>query len=251
MRVVSMVPSWTETLLRAGIDVVGRTRFCVHPPQSITRIPVVGGTKEADWALIGDLKPDLVILDKEENPLEMAEECPIPYLATHVDSLEGLERELKVLAERFDNPYLADLAVLCSKVVAHPPLKWDTKNIPGFMDWVKAPTQDYEKVAYLIWKNPWMGVGSKTYIGSVLKKLGAEVKELHEGEKYPVMELEEIDDCFLLFSSEPFPFHKKIKDLRELNLEGAVVDGECFSWFGVRSLEFLAGYLKLQNNFLR
>lgn len=246
MRVVSMVPSWTETLLRAGIEVVGRTRFCVHPPQSITRIPVVGGTKEADWALIGDLKPDLILLDKEENPLSMAEECPFPYLATHVDSLEGLERELQVLADKFSNAYLNDLASLCSKIVEHPDLEWDLKKIPGFLDWVKAPTQDFQNVAYLIWKNPWMAVGTQTYIGSVLKKLGAKVKELHEGERYPVIELEEISDCLLLFSSEPFPFHKRVKDLRELNLEGAVVDGECFSWFGVRSIEFLARELNLQ-----
>ena len=90
MRIVSMVPSWTETLLKAGVNVVGRTRYCIHPPKLITNIPIVGGTKDVSWDLVEDLKPDLVLLDQEENPLEMAEECPVPYFATHVNSIESL-----------------------------------------------------------------------------------------------------------------------------------------------------------------
>lgn len=239
MRVVSMVPSWTETLLRAGVNVVGRTRFCIHPPKMITNIPIVGGTKDVSWELVEDLKPDLVLLDEEENPLEMAEECPVPYLATHVSSLQTLQTELARLGEHFQNATLMDLSVKCLDVVEAPVPNWNFQKIPGFLEWVKQPSQNYEKVLYLIWKKPWMGVSRETYIGSVLEKLGADLVVFPEGEKYPVVEVEEMKDTFYLFSSEPFPFHKKINELRDLGLEGAIVNGESYSWFGVRSLEFL------------
>lgn len=239
MRVVSMVPSWTETLLRAGVHVVGRTRYCVHPPQKITNIPIVGGTKDASWDLVIDLKPDLVLFDKEENPFEMAEECPLPYLATHVTSLQTLQSELARLGEYFQNPALMEMSIECLDILQAPAPRWDNKNVPGFLEWVKMPTREYDKVLYMIWKKPWMGVSRETYIGSVLEKLGATLVEFPEGDRYPVLEIEDHKDSFYLFSSEPFPFHKKVGELRELGLEGAVVNGESYSWFGIRSLDFL------------
>ncbi|WP_253696860.1 helical backbone metal receptor [Bdellovibrio sp. HCB117] len=239
MRVVSMVPSWTETLLRAGVNVVGRTRFCIHPPKMITNIPIVGGTKEVSWDLVMDLKPDLVLLDQEENPLEMAEECPVPYLATHVSSLSSLQSELSRLGEHFENAALMEWSVKCLDIVEAPARQWDFQKIPDFLEWVKPPSRSYDKVMYMIWKKPWMGVTRETYIGSVLEKLGATLVEFPEGEKYPVIDEEEMKDAFFLFSSEPFPFHKKIAELKELGIEGAVVNGESYSWFGIRSLEFL------------
>ncbi len=246
MRIVSMVPSWTETLLNAGIPVVGRTRYCIHPPKLITNVPIVGGTKDVSWDLVQDLKPDLVLLDQEENPLEMAEDCPLPYLATHVTSLASLQRELVRLGEHFESAALMELAVTCLDIVEAPVPAWQNRRIPGFLEWVKPPSQDYEKVLYLIWKKPWMAASKETYIGSVLEKLGAKVLEFPEGDKYPVVdELEQFKDSLLLFSSEPYPFQKKISELKELGLEGAVINGESFSWFGVRSLEFLKAELKL------
>lgn len=239
MRIVSMVPSWTETLLKAGVNVVGRTRYCIHPPKLITNIPIVGGTKDVSWDLVEDLKPDLVLLDQEENPLEMAEECPVPYFATHVNSIESLQKELVRLGEEFKNPYLMELSVECLDVLEAPTPIWNSKKIPGFMEWVKTPSESSQKVVYLIWKKPWMAASKDTYIGSVLKKLGAEIVEFPEGEKYPVLEMEEHPDALFLFSSEPYPFAKKISDLKALGVEGAIVNGESYSWFGVRGIEFL------------
>ena len=239
MRVVSMVPSLTETLLRAGVHVVGRTRYCIHPPKMITNVPIVGGTKDVSWELVVDLKPDLVLLDKEENPLEMAEECPLPYLATHVTSLKTLHEELVRLAGQFKNAQLMEWAVDCYDILQEPTREWNFQKIPGFQEWVKPPTKKYEQVNYLIWKKPWMAVTKETFIGSVLEKLGANIVEFPEGEKYPVVELEDLENAFNLFSSEPYPFAKKITDLREDGLEGAIINGESYSWFGIRTLEFL------------
>lgn len=245
MRVVSMVPSWTETLLKANVNVVGRTRFCIHPPQKITNIPIVGGTKEVSWDLVMDLKPDVVLLDQEENPLEMAEECPVPYLATHVSSLDSLQKELSRLGEHFENPKLIELSVDCLDILEAPAPRWDFARIPAFQEWVRPASKSYENVAYMIWKKPWMSVSRETYIGSVLEKLGAKVHSFPPGDKYPVVEIEEMQNSFFLFSSEPFPFQKKVNELKALDLEGAIVDGESYSWFGVRSIEFLRHHLGL------
>jgi len=239
-----MVPSWTETLLRAGVNVVGRTRYCIHPPKLITNIPIVGGTKDVSWDLVKDLKPDLVLLDKEENPLEMAEECPFPFVATHVNCLESLQRELAHLGELFKNSALLELSVKCLDILSAPTPVWNSKKIPGFVEWVKTPPRDEaQKIIYLIWKKPWMAASPDTYIGSVLKKLGADLVHFPEGEKYPVLEVEDYPDTLFLFSSEPFPFEKKIAELKELGLEGAIVNGESYSWFGYRSLDFLGEIL--------
>ncbi|MGZ3768976.1 MAG: helical backbone metal receptor [Bdellovibrio sp.] len=239
MRVISMVPSWTETLLRAGVQVVGRTRFCIYPPKMITNIPIVGGTKDVYWDLVADLKPDIVLLDKEENPLDMAEQCPVAHFSTHVTSIESLYNELVRLGEYFQNPKLMEMAVKCLDILEAPKPIWNPQKIPGFMEWVKMPADNPSKVIYLIWKKPWMTVSRETYIGSVLEKLGANLWDFAEGDKYPVIDIEEYKDTLFMFSSEPFPFAKKIVELKELGLEGAIVNGESYSWFGIRSLDFL------------
>ena len=99
MRIVSMVPSWTETLLACGCEVVGRTRFCIHPAEA-RRIPVVGGTKTIDWNRVRALAPDLLLLDQEENPRAMHDESPIESFATHITSVRDVGPELDRLALR-------------------------------------------------------------------------------------------------------------------------------------------------------
>lgn len=239
MRIVSLVPSWTETFIKAGIQVVGRTRFCIHPAQKITNIPIVGGTKEVDWDLIIELNPDLIIMDKEENPLQMAEECPLPYLATHVSSLSDMQRELERLGRHFDNQNLLQWAFETGELLQLPRRAWSFQKIPGLIEMVKSTDNDVTSVVYMIWKKPWMCVSRATFIGSMLEYLGARVLTFEHDEKYPLVEVEEFQNSFVLYSSEPFPFHKKIHELRELGFSGAVVDGESYSWFGIRSLEFL------------
>ncbi len=237
-----MVPSWTETLLRAGIPVVGRTRFCVHPAELVKCIPVVGGTKESQWEVVKALNPDLVLLDKEENPLKMAEECPCPYLATDVYSLESLQFELQRLGTELGNQRLIAWSLEMQAIIDRGPLFWNEENIPALMEWVIPPVRPSPRqrrpVLYVIWSKPWMAINRETYIGSVLKQLGAQVINFPE-EKYPVIKIQDFQEALILYSSEPYPFHKKIGDLRRDGLQGAVVDGESYSWFGIRSLDFL------------
>jgi ABC-type hemin transport system substrate-binding protein len=77
-KVVSLVPSWTDTLVCCSVDVIGRTRFCVHPAEQVQSIPKVGGTKQCDFERINGLDPDLVVLDKEENAKELLDPLDAP-----------------------------------------------------------------------------------------------------------------------------------------------------------------------------
>lgn len=235
MRVVSLVPSWTETLLECGVDVVGRTRFCIHPPN---RIPIVGGTKDLDKALLEKLSPDLLILDKEENLPEMANR---KTHATHVEKADDVPAELEELAKILQNPQLATLAQEWTEELAHPYFPQKAKDLSGVTEWIREPGQEPEQILYMIWRGPWMTVAPHTFVGSMLTHLGYGAKLQAQEEKYPKIDLENYDPqkTLLLFASEPYPFAKKKRELQALAFPSAIVDGEAYSWFGLRSLRFL------------
>lgn len=229
MRVISMVPSLTETLIECDIQVVGRTRFCIHPKEKVKGIPVVGGTKDVRWEKAKDLHPDLVLFDKEENTLEMAESCPFPTHSTHILSLSDSAREFEKLSHLLSSPALRELAHRIETVVHSAPL-----SQPLFTE-----LKGQDTVLYMIWKNPWMAVSKDTYIGSALEKLGISLPNFQS--RYSTIDLSEYDPSrtFILFSSEPFPFHKQKKFVESLGYRHAFVEGEHFSWFGIRSLQHL------------
>lgn len=243
MRVVSLVPSWTETLLHAGVNVVGRTRFCIHPREQVAAIPVVGGTKDWDLDRIRELKPDLLILDKEENPKFMAEQDEFPFLATHVESISGVVGALAQLCYRLRNPELGVLATRWDQIATWKGLsRWTPGDgLPGLVEWGREPRGPVRSIIYVIWRGPWMTVSKQTFIGSVLDKCGVGVYMRDFNEKYPEFDLSTYPsaETLLLFSSEPYPFLRKKSVLNPVMNPYAFVDGECFSWFGVRSLNFL------------
>jgi hypothetical protein len=237
MRVVSLVPSWTETLIECGVNVVGRTRFCIHPKNEIA---IVGGTKDLNREELAQLKPDLVILDQEENLPGMAENLPIHL--THVEKTDDVPEELERLAARLNNQKLGELANAWRERLAHPayPQK-KIAELPGVLEWIKKPNREPEHILYLIWRGPWMAVSAQTFIGSMLTQVGFGGRLPHFPEKYPKIDLQNFDreTTLLLLSSEPYPFGKKKQEIRSLDFPSALVDGEAYSWFGLRSLRFL------------
>jgi hypothetical protein len=96
-----------------------------------------------------------------------------------------------------------------------------------------------------------MAAGPGTFISSVLQNLGLSESQIWPGPGsglglYPKFSMDgsesfpkPTDDTIFLFSSEPFPFSKKKAELELLGRPSLIVDGECFSWFGIRSLRFL------------
>jgi iron complex transport system substrate-binding protein len=249
MRVVSLVPSWTETLLHAGVNVVGRSHFCIHPREKVNTIPAVGGTKNWDFARIKELKPDLLLLDREENPKFMAEQDELPYLATHVEAVASVPSALTQMSVRLNNSHLATLAQRWEIIAQWQGLsRWTPGDpLPGLLEWGREPVEPVRRAIYVIWRNPWMTVAKTTFIGSVLEKCGLASYLEEFPTKYPVFDLNTFppDETLLLFSSEPYPFLRKKEALNSLPNPYGFVDGEAFSWFGLRSLEFLE---KLKNS---
>jgi hypothetical protein len=218
----------------------------VEPGSVFILIPAVGGTKEANWDRIRELSPDLVVLDKEENTLEMADECPFPWIATHITSIETVPDAMSYLAGRINNSALADLASDWRALSLRPSIDFPGwNNLPGFISAVGEPRGQIERVEYMIWRDPWMAVSKQTFIGSVLEKTGLAGMLPNHTNPYPELDGRNLPDpkTFYLFSSEPFPFERYVDELGDLGFTGAIVDGEFYSWFGSRSYRMLKRYL--------
>lgn len=234
-RIVSLVPSWTETLIWAGLNVVGRTRFCVHPEDQVKSIPALGGTKGVDIQRLVSLKPDYVILDQEENKKEMADQLVqsgIKILVSHVSDFQTAAQFLQQAAMELHCEKLAGLADRY--------LKLDLVDQTLFLEQIllDGDFEDLGKTAieYIIWKNPYMVIGKKTFISEVLNLANLRVTR---EEKYPQVLEEELKKSFCFFSSEPYPFKKDFSKLIESGFKGALIDGEKVSWYGIRNLSFL------------
>ena len=249
MRVVSLVPSLTETLLEAGVDVVGRTRFCIHPDDRVDAIEVVGGTKDANWERINQLAPDLVVLDREENTREMADACPVPWFATHVTDLKSVGDELCRLAKALNSARLSALGREWQQVAASPAAVIpDVTRLPGIQALIGEPPERLARIEYVIWRGPWMAAGSGTFIHAVLNHVGCSPWLDETREKYPELDAATLPkpETFYLFSTEPYPFARYVDELAAAGFRGAVVDGEFYSWFGIRSLRLLQMWLQAQ-----
>ncbi|MBC7421293.1 MAG: ABC transporter substrate-binding protein [Bdellovibrio sp.] len=235
-RIISLVPSWTETLLEAGVLVVGCTQFCIHPIDKISSISKVGGTKNMNLEKILQLKPDFVILDEQENKLEMAEELKrnhISLLISNVTDLQSVEDFLITLGEALSNEKLIQMAGRYQKLNLQKINKekfWQQIFILGERLTSQSP------VDYVIWRKPFMVIGKNTFIAENLKFGGI---ELIREEKYPKVSEADLKKSFCLFSSEPYPFAKHFDSLKQRGMHGALVDGEKLSWYGIRNLNFL------------
>ena len=228
MKVISLVPSWTETLVAAGVDVVGRTRFCIHPAEKIRNIPVVGGTKDLKIQVIQSLQPDFIVLDKEENTLAMSKELEqqgFKLLITHVLDISSCILGLELMSQKLNNQNLQDYADRYKRVI---------KNT-SMMDQLKRPLE--KSFQYVIWRNPWMTASRHTFIGDVMSLLGVDLPVMPQ--RYPTLSDETIQQAYCFFSTEPYPFEKKWSEIQKLNLRGELIDGEAISWYGLRNLNYL------------
>lgn len=235
-RIVSVVPSQTELLYDFGLEesVVGITKFCVHPLHWKKSKTLVGGTKKLNLLKIEQLKPDLIIANKEENTEAdiRAIEKFCPVWVSDVKTLEENYTMIRLLGELLD----------CKKIAAQI-IKTTKQKFP-----VEKKLKEHNKAAYLIWRKPWMSIGHDTFIHDILRQIGLNNVFSNEA-RYPSFTLEELqakDPDLVLLSSEPFPFKQKHIDELQMGLPNAhiqLVDGEMFSWYGSRMIE--AGpYLK-------
>lgn len=226
-RIVSLVPSQTELLHDLGLDeeVVGITKFCVHPEVWYKEKIRIGGTKDFKVEEIRKLQPDLIIANKEENDKERLEilmaEFPVwvSDVKTYEDAL-GMIRGLGLVLDRID-----EAEELVSKIARLKP----EINRP------------LKKCTYLIWKKPYMTIGGDTFISNMLECAGFE-NVFKSSNRYPQVTLEQLRQTeteYILLSSEPYPFATQHLEELETKTRKKVllVDGEAFSWYGSRILE--------------
>lgn len=225
-RIVSLVPSLTETLFSLGLEeeVVGLTRFCIHPRHWHQNKKRIGGTKDFRVADIQALQPDLIIANQEENTREGIEALAndFPVWVSTISTIEEAVESIRTLGQ------------LCGKVDEGQALAKEVQQ-----SWAQLPRLSTPlKTLYFIWKSPWMVAGKGTYIDAVLQRLGLE--NLCRETRYPVWNFDAnqgIKPDILLFSSEPFPFKASHWEELQAQFPDAIcmaVDGEAFSWYGSR-----------------
>lgn len=240
LRIVSLVPSLTETLCHFGLteQIAGCTSFCTEPRLLRHTVPSVGGTKDARTDDIVKLKPTHIVVNREENTQALLKELKAKA-AKH-----GFE-----IVETFPETPADNFSLITS-----------LGSIFGFSQaagaWITRQKEELERLiqsmsgsngftfAYFIWMNPWMVAGSKTYISNTMALIqgnnsfstGSELQE-----RYPAVQTDDArlrDTEVMLFSSEPFPFRSRhIDEFRrqsEIFRPCLKVDGQALSWYGSR-----------------
>jgi ABC-type Fe3+-hydroxamate transport system substrate-binding protein len=217
VRVVSLVPSLTETLfdLGAGDAVVGITDFCIFPPG--LNLPRVGGTKNPRVAEIRALKPDVVYMNYEENLRKHAdairEFAPVHMSEPKtVDDVAALIRELGEIHERGERA--TELVHTLEKERATLPKRSFT-------------------FACAIWKNPWMWCGGDTYVSNLIECAGG-VNVLRKQTRYPSLDIGDVTADVVFLPDEPYAFTRGDADA----IPNAIgpFPGHLFTWHGTRTI---------------
>lgn len=223
-RIVSLVPSLTELLVDLGLkeQLVGRTRFCVHPKGDIEDIPIIGGTKNPGLDKIRDLDPDYIVANREENKRAHIEELSADFKVkiTDISTVEDALIVIHELGKTFEVTDRAD------QLIGEIQQEFDAR-----------PKEKSLSTAYMIWKKPLMTVGNDTYIHNILTHWNLE-NVFDDKTRYPKIstgELYQRSPDLILLSSEPYPFKEKHISIFEEACPGArtlLVNGGWFSWYG-------------------
>ncbi len=243
-KIISLVPSQTELLFDLGLEneVVGLTKFCVHPFYAKQTKTVVGGTKNIKMDKIRSLDPDIILCNKEENTKEIVELCS-EICTVHVSDIYTLtDAEDLILA--YGKMFQRN--VEATRIVDK--LRFRSQEFQNFIK-----NKPILRVAYFIWRNPWMAVGKNTFIDHMLS-INKFENIYRSKDRYPEVELKKIrlegDPEVVFLSSEPYPF----KDEHAFEVgrfahhaKTVFVDGEMFSWYGSRLLRSFDYFKKLRN----
>lgn len=242
-RIISLVPSQTELLADLDLEkeVVGITKFCIHPESWFRNKTRVGGTKQFNFEKIASLNPDLIIGNKEENEQEQIEQLMelYPVWMSDIKTLPDALVMMNSIGELTGKKSEAE--IFSQKI------KSEFSNLTAQISTFKK-----RRVAYFIWKNPWMVAGENTFIDHILQLCGWENVFAGMSSRYPEISMDNLSEKapdVVLLSSEPYPFKEKhIAELKTVlpHAQILTVDGELFSWYGTRLLHsppYLLGLL--------
>ena len=236
-RILSLVPSVTELLAQwqLAVRLVGRTRYCIAPKWIRATVPSVGGTKDPDFGRIRDLKPDLVILEKDENPKEVAEALTalgIPWLALEIRTVADCAQAWLRLGQLLGAETKAQARAAALKAL----LKGRPKPGP--------------RTLTLVWRDPWMAAGPDTYVADLARRAG--FRPIGP-DRYPTLtdaEMEALNPEIILLPTEPYRFNTRHQaELRKRFPAARVhlVDGQAMTWYLSRTEEGLNQLGRLLN----
>ncbi|MGO9267601.1 MAG: helical backbone metal receptor [Candidatus Binataceae bacterium] len=248
-RIVSLVPSWTETLFALGLGhaVAGVTRYCVEPAAATAAVPKIGGTKNPDLKAIVELAPDLVIANAEENRREDIEQlraAGIVVFTTYPRKISAAVESIIKLGATLGcdaraNAMAREIVLAVSEIETQVGV------------WAKLRF----RVFCPIWKNPWMAFNADTYAHDVLRMVGFNNIFAAAGERYPRTTIEEAlaqRPDFVMLPNEPYEFGPKdaeeLKPLlpAALSRRLVLINGRDLHWYGahmVTGLKSLAALL--------
>jgi ABC-type Fe3+-hydroxamate transport system substrate-binding protein len=206
-RVVSIVPSLTEAVAASAPGLlVGATDWCTHPAD--LDVPRIGGTKNPDVAAIADLRPDLVVANQEENRLPDLDALRAAGLAVWVTDVRTVEGAFTSLAR-----------MLAACRVERPTWLDDAERA-----WAALPEPATRRRAVVpIWRKPWMAVGSDTFTGAVLARLGVG-NVLADSAELPPHDLVVLPD-------EPYEFTAG-DGPQYFDAPARLVSGRLLTWYG-------------------
>lgn len=220
-RVVSLVPSITETLASVDRDaVVGATNWCTHPADlEVTR---VRGTKNPDLAAVRKLAPDVVVANKEENrevDVRRLRDSGVDVWVTDIETVPGAVGSLERLLDG---------------------IGWERP------DWLAQARDRWcgplppvtRRVAIAVWRDPWMVVGHSTFTGDLVRRLGW--SNVYDDEpryhsRYPHVDLADLDRSeadVVLLPDEPYPFSEQDGPEAFRGTPTELVGGRFLTWYG-------------------
>ncbi len=236
-RVISLVPSITETLfaLGAGARIVGVTDFCIHPREEVRVKPRVGGTKNISVEKILSLDPDLVIANAEENRKH------------HIDRLRAAGVRVFVTFPRTIDQCLKMMADVAALVEAEEAGRQIMEAIAQAREEAcSSPCEPPPRVFCPIWKDPYMSINRDTFVDSVVREAGGRNIFEDSSDRYPQVTLAEVafrKPDLIILPTEPYHFTEEdIVDFRALGETVPAVrknrihifEGELLSWYGPR-----------------
>jgi ABC-type Fe3+-hydroxamate transport system substrate-binding protein len=214
-RVVSLVPSLTESVAASRVELlVGATDWCTHPRKlDVIR---VRGTKNPDLDAVLRLEPDLVLANQEENR-------PVDITAMRDAGLT-----VWVTYPRTVPQAIASLGSMLAMLGVDKP-DWLTAA-EGV--WAEAWTGKRVRAVVPIWRRPWMVVGSETFAGDVLSRLGVDNVFATSPERYPRIDLDDLPEHdVVVLPDEPYSFSAS-DGPESFDAPVRLVSGRHLTWYG-------------------
>lgn len=224
-RIISLVPSQTELLYDLNLDneVVGITKFCIHPDKWFHSKQRVGGTKNVNLEKVKDLQPDLIIGNKEENTQSDIEQLQ-KIAPVWMSDIDTLEHSIDMILE---------IGKLTNRITESESL---VRLIQNNFEGLKQKVTKNWTCLYFMWKDPYFTVGKNTFIDDMIHRCGG--VNLQMEVRYPEWDFSaSISPDVILLSSEPYPFNEShiaffLKKYPTAKIQ--LIDGEFFSWYGSR-----------------